>query len=184
MYYYEVAVPVALRKNLTYSSERPWKSGDSVQVPLQGRVVPGIVIQQVEVPLNSYQIKSILSECMSRTRLSSHRLKWLKWLSEYYQYSPGLVFHSSFPPTSSSKKKVENSKIPEVLSSSPAPLLSPLNEQQKQCVQAIQSYSEREFRVHLVHGVTGSGKTEVYFHLIQPLLLKKKVFCCLFQKLH
>ena len=46
-----------------------------------------------------------------------------------------------------------------------------LNEEQTACLTKIQkSLSEKQFATHLIHGVTGSGKTEVYLQAIQMAL--------------
>jgi len=50
-----------------------------------------------------------------------------------------------------------------------------LNGEQKECVTAIQNaLSENRFSPHLIHGVTGSGKTEVYMQAIQTALEQNK----------
>lgn len=50
-----------------------------------------------------------------------------------------------------------------------------LNEEQKNAYEAIsKSLDEGEFKVHLVHGVTGSGKTEIYLQSIEKALLMDK----------
>lgn len=46
-----------------------------------------------------------------------------------------------------------------------------LTQEQERVVQSIEkSLKARTFRVHLLHGVTGSGKTEIYIALIQKIL--------------
>lgn len=50
-----------------------------------------------------------------------------------------------------------------------------LNFEQKGCLDAIlHSLSENSFAAHLIHGVTGSGKTEIYFQAITATLAQNK----------
>jgi primosomal protein N' (replication factor Y) (superfamily II helicase) len=50
-----------------------------------------------------------------------------------------------------------------------------LNDEQKSCFDAIcQSLSENRFAAHLIHGVTGSGKTEIYLQAITRALEQNK----------
>ncbi|MBC9868284.1 MAG: primosomal protein N' [Opitutae bacterium] len=50
-----------------------------------------------------------------------------------------------------------------------------LTEEQKRCVDSIGlSLRDGKFKVHLLHGVTGSGKTEVYLRAIQPVIRSGK----------
>ncbi len=50
-----------------------------------------------------------------------------------------------------------------------------LNADQKKCVEAIKtSLSANQFAAHLIYGVTGSGKTEVYMQAIQEALSQNK----------
>ncbi|HSX38245.1 MAG TPA: primosomal protein N' [Chlamydiales bacterium] len=50
-----------------------------------------------------------------------------------------------------------------------------LNESQQNCLSAIEhSLSENQFAAHLIHGVTGSGKTEIYLQAIAKTLALQK----------
>jgi len=78
---------------------------------------------------------------------------------------------SCFPPLKRSQKKRKSRRsavVPEIEESKPLELTS---EQQK-CFDEISPHSD--FSVHLIHGVTGSGKTEVYLQLLEKIIGQKK----------
>ncbi len=185
--YYEVALSLALKKHFIYSSQSVFQRGQSVLVPLKNKEMPAVILREVDCPKEqSFEIKSILSEDEEREKLSPARLKWLSWLADYYHYNLGQVVHLSFPPVvgklkkNSSQKKIKKSssepvdelfdvKLSEESDREKKPLLTA---EQKECLKKIQ---EKEgFRVHLLHGVTGSGKTEIYFRLIEPAIKEGK----------
>lgn len=53
-------------------------------------------------------------------------------------------------------------------------LLKELNSSQQEALNSIESHFQSGKRVVLLHGVTGSGKTEIYFHLIAKTLAEGK----------
>ncbi len=179
-YYYEAALSLALKNHLIYSSEQLFQAGESVIVPLKNKNYSAVILKQVPGPKGgSFVVRPILSKNSERARLSSSRLAWLCWLAEYYQHPLGPVLHLSFPPLSSGvrgKKKTVHSLLakedPEDIKTHfKKPLLT---KEQKKCIKEIQAGGTEKFQVHLLHGVTGSGKTEIYFRLIEPALKQAK----------
>ncbi|MDE0518357.1 MAG: primosomal protein N' [Bdellovibrionales bacterium] len=196
IYYYEVALPLSLGKNLIYSSYDLFQKGDSVWVPLKSRKRSGLILRrELSSIKKKFDVKPILSLNFDRERLSPARMKWLYWLAEYYQYDLGLVLHLSFPPAGAfSKKPVSKTSSLKAVQHPSSPKFSPealkpsLTEEQKKCLKEIQfsikwgaepdgpnqeiktGEENAGFRVHLLHGVTGSGKTEIYFRLVEPAL--------------
>ncbi|MDE0119519.1 MAG: primosomal protein N' [Bdellovibrionales bacterium] len=185
IYYYEVALPLSLGKNLIYFSYDLFQIGDSVWVPLKNSKKSGVILKrELSTRRRGFNVKPILSSDPEREQLSIARMRWLSWLAEYYQYDLGLVVHLSFPPSvgfskksiskTSSLKSGQNSSFPK---SSQQALKPSLTEEQKKCLsemQLSQGSKRSGFRVHLLHGVTGSGKTEIYFRLVEPALQKNE----------
>ena len=188
MYCYEVVTPYPLRQNLIYQSEILFSPGAFVFVPLKSRVVPAVVLKKISTPQKKMKLKDILLLESRPVDLNSNRLKWLHWLAEYYHYHPAKVIHTSFPFVSSCSKEqfmkkkdkqkkttnvqtsdASNEKTQEAKISRP-----PLTDEQRRCIEDIQSHKKQGFHVHLIHGVTGSGKTEIYFRLIEPAIQRGK----------
>lgn len=164
----EVAVDAPLMEPLTYKNRDnpPCARGTSVIVPLGSRKVKAVVLG-FSKPSGEYELKPIETTDPSRPALPDRFIRWAQWLSKYYLHPIGQVINSAFPPLKRLEKERASKKspvVPQVETSSPPDL----TEGQKSCYQNISS--EQGFNVHLLHGVTGSGKTEVYLHLIEDVL--------------
>ena len=83
----------------------------------------------------------------------------------------GQVVQLCYPPLSKSLKK-RASQRQAVIPDFKMRLEHPPTLEQKKCISEIKKYNE--FSVHLVHGVTGSGKTEIYLKLFENVLQEKK----------
>ena len=184
--YYEVALPLNLKKNLIYSSDRVFQKGQSVVVSLKSKPLSAVVLGECPAPSNpGFTIKPILREDPRRKPLPPLRLKWLLWLARYYHHDPGQTLRLSFPPGAPLKVGVRAGKKERSLRENGAgadpapapPVRKPiLTEEQERCLREIQLAGQKKpgFCVHFLHGVTGSGKTEIYFRLIEPALQKKQ----------
>lgn len=163
-----IAVDAPLWTPLTYLWEGPpIERGMSVLVPLGRRQATGVVLGQLTEVNPDIKIKSVISVDDSRPPLDSVFLKWLEWVAEYYVYPIGQVTALAFPslPEKGRKKAEEfEEKNPEQPPS--------LTEEQTKVLEQIAAAPKS--KVHLLHGVTGAGKTEIYLRLLADVIDRKK----------
>jgi primosomal protein N' (replication factor Y) len=170
-----VAVDAPLAENLTYLQNENFsvQRGDVVYVSLGRRKTLGVVTKtNVTVPSDlPYQLKPVDSLHEQWPRISETHMQWLEWISEYYLYPLGKVLQLCFPPLMKAEKARASKRaavIPETEITKP----HKLNSDQQNCVDSISS--RNGFLTHLLHGVTGSGKTEIYLELFEKTLNEGK----------
>ncbi|MBX7231722.1 MAG: primosomal protein N' [Bdellovibrionales bacterium] len=172
--FYKVAVNAPLAEPLLYllpsKGDSP-KRGDSVIVPLGSRNTTGVVLGFADTNAGNYLLKEIIQINKERPRLKDPFLSWLEWLSEYYLHPIGLVMEMAFPPKSHRKRKIKSKKNP-VLKEYSKSSLPDLTFEQNQVLEQISV--QEQFKVHLLHGVTGSGKSEVYLRLLDETIKQGK----------
>ncbi len=170
---YLVAVDAPLKEALTYLPPEGVSSlerGASVTVPLGKRTARGIVLKPTDKIDPGLALKPMLGADHTRPLLPPAYMDWLEWLANYYVHPLGQIVETVFPPLpkegrGSRKSKVVNDDV----TPAPAPHLTV---EQSRTVEAIQK--TEGFAVHLIHGVTGSGKTEVYLRLLDSVVKSGK----------
>jgi primosomal protein N' (replication factor Y) (superfamily II helicase) len=173
---WKVAVNAPLREALTYASPDDESlagslcRGMSVTVPLGTRATTGVILGP-GVPSSKYDLKAIRSINSEYPILPEFYTQWLEWVASYYLHAPGLVVASTFPPLDK-KTSTRKSKRPPVVAAPQASERPTLTEEQTQVLRQIQNKSG--FATHLLFGVTGSGKTEIYLQLLEKVLLDGK----------
>ena len=172
----QVAVDAPLLENLTYlqNSEFNVQRGHIVNVSLGKRNVKGFVINETSknsIEDSKFKLKEVISVDDQWPQLHDPFLKWLEWVADYYIHPLGQVIQLSFPPLSKTTKARKSNRAPVVpiLEKTKRPVLTA---EQKKCVDAIDL--ENKFSVHLIHGVTGSGKTEIYLQLFEKCIEQNK----------
>jgi primosomal protein N' (replication factor Y) len=146
--------------------------GLRVRVPFGRQAKIGIVVElppASDFPLA--QLKSIAAVLRDLPALPPDWFRLAEFCSAYYQAPLGEVMLSTLPaglrridPPTARK----NQRVPK----SPPPHEPPeLTAEQKTALAAINAGDEG-FKAYLLHGVTGSGKTEVYLRLIEGALIK------------
>lgn len=165
--FYQVAANTPARLGLlTYKSELALKTGDLVQIPLGKRVGQGVVVGLVaETSLD--KIKEISEFYDENLALDPIEVEVYKWMERYYHYPLGKIVFDSLPQ---SKKRPRPLKVKEL--SGPQLALHPTKEQ-SDVIQNIVA-QVNGFSAHLVHGVTGSGKSVVFLEVIKEIIAKGK----------
>ncbi|HEY3076100.1 MAG TPA: primosomal protein N' [Burkholderiales bacterium] len=147
-------------------------SGDRVTVQLGRRNHTGVVIDAESASeLALDRLKAIVDVRSDAPRLPAEWLELMRFLSSYYQRPLGETVIAALPPRLRSVKPLPRKTLngaPFTASARFAPthVLAP---DQARVVETIAQKLGR-FATVLLHGVTGSGKTEVYLHLIARVL--------------
>lgn len=165
---WRVAVDAPLYSALTYlsSTEFEPQRGQKVTVPLGRRKASGVLLGP-ESKQSAMTLRSIESLDAELPSLPEAHLQWLEWLAQYYYYPIGSVVHLAYPPLKkkSPRKSSRPPVIPQLAQESPLALTP----EQAQCFESIRQHL-KGFSTHLIYGVTGSGKTEVYLQILQEVL--------------
>lgn len=162
MRYYEVDIADAKYRGdnaLTYHYDGELNSAVPVSVTLKGRVVSGFIKRSVPKPgFNTLPIKQVLS----KNPLPQNLIKLAGWLSEYYGCSYGEALRL-IGPTRPIQRKSPKEYVDKRGQAFELEIQPKLNEQQQTAIKKINSGSGTS----LLHGITGSGKTEVYMSLAE-----------------
>lgn len=162
--YYNVLLPIPKNGIYTYSSEGSHEAGERVIVPLGKREVTGIIIEPCQKP--EFNCRDILL-CYNEERLFSEKwLTFIRKLADYYCVPMGLALHGVL-----SDKLLNLEEAPPFEKKSIPKNDIELTSIQKDIVAKINTDG---FSRHLLWGITGSGKTEIYLEIAKNVIAKGK----------
>ena len=156
------------------SLEGAIKTGSVVEVSFGNKMVTGYVVGLSD-KCNIEKIKPISSIIDKTLCIDAEMLKLTKWISRYYYSSWGEAISAAIPGalkkgvSGKRQRKEKHEEESEFIDGSDTHL-TPNLEQQRALDSIIDSMSHRKHKVFLLHGVTGSGKTEVYLQSIDNAL--------------
>lgn len=176
--YIDIILPLGISGTYTYSVPRNIQCpqrGMRVLAPLGNKTVIGIVYRiysTLPIGVQEDKVRSIFSVPDSLPIVTEKQLALWEWVSEYYMSPIGNVMDAALPAKATDKiyeldKTKRRVKIP-VYTDEIEPI-HPLTDQQARAKQEIEALWQTK-DVVLLHGVTSSGKTEVYMHLIEEQL--------------
>ena len=168
---YPILLPNIFDHPFTYSSSLKLKVGDYVNVPFGKRVITGVVWDQFEKnDSKKFKIK-LVKEKLNIEPLKKEIVRFLNWFSNYNLVPLGMALklHLLSGNAVEMEKKSDYQKY-QITDNKKNYHLS--DEQQMAFAELIKK--DNSFRVHLLQGTTGSGKTIVYFKALEKILKQHK----------
>ena len=178
--YAQVALDVPLPKLFDYAVPEGVEVGvgDRVTVPFGNRQRLGVVVaRSAATEVAGERLKPLGSVRTDAPALSEAWLQFMRFLAGYYQRPLGETIIAALPPRLRSVKPLPRRILSaETQPSAARPPLEfvpnhELSPAQREAVARIEA-AAGTFAAILLHGVTGSGKTEVYLHAIAQVLAR------------
>ena len=166
---FPILLPNIFNHPFTYESDLNLKIGDYVVVPFGKSKIIGVVWDEFEKKNNkNFKVKTVLKK-LNVTSLKRTTIKFLNWFAEYNIIPKGMALKLVLLSSNAIERldkdtyKIYNSqtKINSIK----------LSEEQKNSLQKM-NISNEKFRVHVLQGTTGSGKTIVYFSALKDIIKK------------
>ena len=160
---------------LTYVTELPASVGQLVRVPFGNREVLGVVWgvhTTAPQTLSTHTLRQVIAVLEAVAPLSAHWLQLVQFTAHYYQRSLGEVAMAALPPQLRDLTPVQLARRFKKQVTPPEALATalqspwPLSEQQAEVLSQMAEASGP----FLLHGATGSGKTEVYLQAVARCL--------------
>jgi primosomal protein N' (replication factor Y) len=168
-----LGVPLTTLFDYALPDELAVSAGDRVIVPFGTRSRVGVVVEEADAStIPAKRLKPVSRVLEDAPRLTAHWLELMRFLAAYYQRPLGETVIGALPPRLRSIKPLPK----KASSAASAPPASPRlvsghtpTDAQAQAIERIGAALGR-FQAFLLHGITGSGKTEVYLRLIARVL--------------
>ncbi len=162
-----ILLPNIFNYPFTYKSELNLKVGDYVVVPFGKSKITGVVWDEFEKQDGkNFKIKNVIKK-LNVTPLKISTIRFLNWFSQYNMIPKGMALKLVLL----TGEAVENfsKEIYTNFNSEIKKNLIKLSDEQKKSLKMI-TKSAQKFRVHVLQGTTGSGKTIVYFEALKKII--------------
>ncbi len=153
--------------------------GTRVVVPLMKKEVRGVVLRPHTDPIApelTEKIRPISAVVDNAPLVTPEQLHLWQWMSSYYMCTPGEVMAAALPGGLDKRLIAPPKRRRVTLAPYDGPIEPehPLTPAQQKSADEIGNFFTNGRSIVLLHGVTSSGKTEVYIHLIREQLRRGK----------
>ena len=164
---YPILLPNIFNHPFTYESDIKLKIGDFVIVPFGKSKITGVVWDEFEKnDKKTFKIKKVLKK-LEILALKKDTINFLNWFSKYNLIPKGMALKLSLL-SSNAVEKLSDEKYNEYSTNIKNNSFE-LSKDQKTSLKLMTKFSYK-FRVHVLQGTTGSGKTIVYFEALKDFI--------------
>jgi len=166
---FPILLPNIFDYPFTYESDLKLKIGDYVIVPFGKSKITGVVWDEFEKNnKKTFKIKKVLKK-LEISPLKKDTIKFVNWFAKYNLIPKGMAFKLSLLSNRAIEKlNEEKYRYFEANLKKNSFDLSP---EQKKSLKLMNKFNDK-FRVHVLQGTTGSGKTIVYFEALKDVINK------------
>ena len=166
---FPILLPNIFNYPFTYESDLNLKVGDYVVVPFGKSKITGIVWDEFEKKNNkNFKLKTVLKK-LNVTPLKKTTIKFLNWFAEYNIIPKGMALKLVLL-SSNAVEMLQKEAFKSFNNNIRASKIN-LSEEQNRSLKKM-NISNEKFRVHVLQGTTGSGKTIVYFSALKEIINK------------
>ena len=166
---FPILLPNIFNHPFTYESDLNLKVGDYVVVPFGKSKITGVVWDEFEKKNNkNFKLKSVLKK-LNVTPLKKTTIKFLNWFAEYNIIPKGMALKLVLLSSNAIEKFQQ--EVFKTFNTNIRASTIKLSEEQKRSLKKM-NISNQKFRVHVLQGTTGSGKTIVYFSALKEIIKK------------
>ena len=164
-----ILLPNIFNHPFTYESDLNLNVGDYVVVPFGKSEITGVVWNEFEKKKSKkFKVKNVLKK-LDITPLKKTTIKFLNWFSEYNIIPKGMALKLVLLSSKGVEKLQKDTY--KIFNSNIKMNSIKLSDEQKKSLRKM-SISNEKFRVHVLQGTTGSGKTMVYFSALKDIINK------------
>ena len=166
---FPILLPNIFNHPFTYESDFKLKVGDYVVVPFGKSKIIGVVWDEFEKNNKKrFKIKKVLKK-IEISSLKKDTIKFLSWFSQYNLIPKGMALKMTMLNSNAIEKLKDEKYRDYVAKLKDSPF--ELSQEQKKSLKLMNKLSNK-FRVHVLQGTTGSGKTIIYFEALKRLINK------------
>tara|TARA_B100001057_G_scaffold30959_1_gene28202 strand:- start:650 stop:2605 length:1956 start_codon:yes stop_codon:yes gene_type:complete len=161
---YPILLPNIFNHPFTYKSDIKLKLGDYVVVPFGRLKIMGVVWDEFEKnDKKKFKVKKVIKK-LEVSALKKDTIKFLNWFSRYNLIPKGMALKLSLL-SSAAIEKLSDEKYRNYIEKIKKHSFE-LSLEQKKSLKLMNRFRNK-FRVHVLQGITGSGKTIVYFEALK-----------------
>ena len=166
---YPILLPNIFNYPFTYESDLDLKTGEYVSVPFGKNKLTGVVWDKLEDnEQKKFKLKKVFKK-LQVNPLKKTTINFLNWFSEYNIIPKGMALKLMLLSNNAIEDNIKNNF--QVFESNIKNNSIKLSEDQKKSLKEM-VVLKNKFKVHVLQGTTGSGKTFVYFEALKSIIQK------------